>query len=113
MPKKLRFVPPKITDPPALVEISWLDAQSELDYEGSAAKAGGLVLLPTSGYHVRNGNHPEHGKFIVIAREYFHDEEGQVCVRDSTSIPQGWIKKWSRVTALTQIFPPVSEETKE
>ncbi len=111
MPKQKKFQPPKPTDPPKLVEIEWIDAQSEIDFEGPAKKAGGLVLLPTAGYHIRNGKHAHHGPFVVIAREWFRDEEnGEVYTRDTTSIPTGWIRKWSLVTGLVEIWPTRSAE---
>lgn len=103
--RKPKFRPPKVLDPPLLVEIEWIDAQSEIDYEGLAAKSGGLVLLPTAGYHVRTGTHPEHGPFIVIAREWFREEDGRVYTRDTTTIPTGWIRKWSVMNHKTQIWP--------
>lgn len=109
MARKQRFRPPKVLDPPLLVEIEWIDAQSEIDYEGLASKSGGLVLLPSAGYHVRTGSHQEHGPFVVIAREWFRDEEGKVYTRDTTTIPTGWIRKWSVANHKTQIWPPVVE----
>lgn len=112
MPRRPRFRPPVATDPPALVEIDWIDAQSEIDFEGPAKKAGGLVLLPTAGYHIRNGRHPDHGPFVVIAREWFRDEDtGQVYTRDTTSIPTGWIRRWSIVVEKRQIWPTNGNET--
>ena len=106
MPSNPKFRPPKASDPPTLVEIEWIDAQSEIDFEGPAKKAGGLVLLPTAGYHIRNGRHPQHGAFVVIAREWFRDEEnGEVYTRDTTSIPVGWIRRWSVVESLRQTWP--------
>ena len=101
-----KFHPPKVSDPPQLVEIEWIDAQSEIDYEGPAKKAGGLVLLPTAGYHVRNGKHEHHGRFVVVAREWFREEEtGAVYTRDTTTIPTGWIRKWSVVAEKRQVWP--------
>lgn len=112
-PRKSKFRPPKVTDPPTLVEILWVDAISEIDFEGPITKAGGLVLLPTAGYHVRSGSHAEHGPFIVLAREWFREEDGKVYTRDTTSIPTGWVKRWSVMNHRTQIWPPMVEETKE
>lgn len=110
MPRLRRFQPPKISDPPILVEIEWIDAQSELEFEGPAKKAGGLALLPTAGYHVRNGKHPHHGSFVVIAREWFRDEEtNEVYTRDTTTIPTGWIRKWSVMTGKRQLWPESKE----
>jgi len=107
-----KFHPPKVSDPPQLVEIEWIDAQSEIDYEGPAKKAGGLVLLPTAGYHVRNGKHEHHGRFVVVAREWFREEEtGAVYTRDTTTIPTGWIRSWKKVTALEEIWPGVEQDT--
>lgn len=106
MSRSPRFRPPKTTDPPTLVEIEWIDAQSEIDFEGPAKKSGGLVLLPTAGYHIRNGRHKEHGPFVVIAREWFRDEEnGEIYTRDTTSIPTGWIRRWSVITEMRQTWP--------
>lgn len=100
-----RFHPPKVTDPPKLVEIEWIDAQSEIEFEGPAKKSGGLILLPTAGYHVRTGRHPHHGSFVVIAREWFRDEEtNEVYSRDTTSIPTGWIRKWAEVGELRTVW---------
>ena len=110
MAKRLRFKAPKVSDPPTLVEIEWIDAQSEIDYEGPAKKSGGLALLPTAGYHVRNGRHAEHGPFVVIAREWFRSEDtDEVYTRDTTTIPTGWIRKWSVVTGMRQTWPATQE----
>jgi hypothetical protein len=111
-PRPKKFKPPKATDPPTLVEIDWIDAQSEIDFEGPGKKAGGLVLLPTAGYHIRNGRHPHHGPFVVIGREWFRDEESnEVYTRDTTSIPTGWIRKWSVVRELVTVWPTKNEES--
>jgi len=108
--KRAKFKPPKVMDPPSLVEIEWIDAVSEVESETLASKAGGLAAVPTAGYHVRTVNHSEHGAFVVIAREWYHDEDELTNVRDTTTIPTGWIKTWAVVTAKVTLWPQKSEE---
>lgn len=112
-----RFKAPSVTNPPALVVVEWIDAQSDDEYEGSADEAGALILLPNAGYHVRNGRSPEGVPFVVLAREYSISTgvqtRGQVMVRGIISVPTGWIKKWSVAEHLTQIYPTPSGTGKE
>lgn len=109
MPRKPRFTPPLPTAPPSLVSIEWIDAQAEMDYDGLAEDAGGLVLLPTAGFHVRNGKSPEGILFVVIAREYsisagklYH---GSTLARDIISIPAGWIRRWTVASSFEVLYP--------
>lgn len=90
--------------------VEWLDAVADIDSDGPAEVAGGLMLLPSVGFHVRNGTDPSGTRFVVLAREYFEDE-GVVRVRDTHTIPTGWIRKWSVTGKPTQIWPENGEET--
>ena len=99
-----KFRPPDITSPPTIVVVEWIDACQGSTDETNAAEAGGLMLLPSVGYHIRNGKDPKCGPFIVLAREH-SEAQGTTIVRDTHTIPAGWIRKWSTVTTLSQLFP--------
>lgn len=108
MPRSRKFQPPKVSDPPILVEVEWVDAVYEDAHDGPADKAGGLALLPSCGYHVRNGK-GDHGPFIVLAREWSHGDNGGLNSRHHISIPTGWITRWTVVTGKRQVWPESPE----
>jgi len=111
-PKRLRFRPPKPLENPELVQITWVDAVYDTEHDGPAREAGGLVLLPSCGYFVRLGNDPVFGRFIVLAREFSKSSTGELHSRHELTVHVDWIKSWSVVKEMKQIWPPV-EETKE
>jgi len=105
MPKLLKFRPPKVSDPPELVELYWIDAQGDTS-DVEIHKAGGLIELPSVGYYVRFVPKGPHGPYIVIAMEIVQDSESKVwSCRQHTSIPIGWITRWSIVTEKRQVWP--------
>lgn len=105
MPKLLKFRPPKVSDPPELVELYWIDAQGDTS-DVEIHKAGGLIELPSVGYYVRFVPKGPRGPYIVIAMEIVQDEESKVwSCRQHTSIPIGWITRWSIVTEKRQVWP--------
>jgi len=99
-----KFRPPKVSDPPDLVEIHWIDAQADHS-DVPINAAGGLVELPSAGYYVRHAKKGPHGPFVVIAMEVQQDSEGVWNCRDHTSIPVAWITRWSVVTEKRQVWP--------
>lgn len=105
MPRNRKFTPPAVTSPPTLVVVEWIDSATDSTDDRPAAESGGLVLLPSVGFHVRTGADRQFGKFIVLAREYT-ESQGHITVRDTHTIPTGWIRKWSAVENLTTIYPP-------
>ena len=101
--RKLR--PPKISDPPEYVEINWIDAQGDIEEDLPIDKAGGLVELPCAGYYVRHAPKGPHGPFVVIAQEVHRTSDGVWHCRSTTSIPVGWIVRWSVMTGKRQVWP--------
>ncbi len=109
MALKPRFKPPKVSDPPELVELHWIDAQGDTS-DVEIHKAGGLIELPSVGYFVRFVPKGPHGPYIVIAMEIMQDQESKVwSCRQHTSIPIGWITRWSVVTEKRQVWPALLE----
>src|SRR6185503_2760047 len=90
-----KFKPPKLSDPPDVVIITWVDAQGDIETDGPAEQAGGLVELPRVGFFVRHARSGPHGPFVVIAAEWCYAKDGSIHVRDTTSIPVGWITSWA------------------
>jgi len=104
-----KFRPPKVSDPPELVELYWIDAQGDTS-DVEIHKAGGLIELPSVGYFVRYVPKGPHGPYIVIAMEIMQDTESKVwSCRQHTSIPIGWITRWSVVTEKRQVWPALQE----
>ncbi len=99
-----KFKPPKVNDPPDLVEAHWIDAQADHD-EVSIRTAGGLIELPLVGYYVRHARKGPYGPFVVIAQEIARDDDGTWNCRDHTSVPVGWITRWAIVTEKKQVWP--------
>ena len=109
MPRLQKFRPPKVSDPPDLVELYWIDAQGDTS-DVEIHKAGGLIELPSAGYYVRFAPKGPHGPYIVIAMEVMKDPESGVwSCRQHTSIPIGWITRWSVVTGKRQVWPASPE----
>jgi hypothetical protein len=111
------FKAPKVSNPPDLVVIEWIDAQSEHEHDGPSSEAGGLVRLPAVGYHVRTGR-DENGRFIVLARE-FSVIEGVLHSRDHFSVWLDKIVSWKVAVSLeprwpvTQDSPTSTSSTKD
>lgn len=105
MPRTPKFIPPPVSTSPQLVLIEWIDAVADED-DGPVDKAGALTQLPLLGYHVRTVKNSPHGPFVVIAAEV-EESNGVWNCRSRHSIPTGWIKKWSLVRTVEQIFPPL------
>lgn len=109
MPRLQKFRPPKVSDPPDLVELRWIDAQGDTS-DVEIHKAGGLIELPSAGYYVRYAPKGPHGPYIVIAMEVMKDPESGVwSCRQHTSIPIGWITRWSVVTGKKDVWPASPE----
>src|SRR5258705_10955964 len=111
-PRKPKFRPPKVNDPPDLVFLKWIDAYGDNESDGPATQAGGLVELPRVGYYVRHAKTGPHGPFVVIAAEWNHEKDGTIHVRDHISIPVGWITSWAVIdlSEKKQTWPPMAVE---
>jgi len=112
MARRKRFKPPKVENPPCLVEIRWVDAQTDISGESEAEKAGGYFVSNRAGYYVRYSPKDPDGPFVVLAMEYSVDEDGKLIVRDHTTIPLDWIVGWAESRSpLVQVLPaPVKKE---
>lgn len=105
MARSRSFRPPKVSDPPDLVVLTWIDAQYDGETDGPARQAGGLVELPRVGYFVRHAKSGPHGPFVVIAAEWNHGTDGVLQARHTISIPVGWITSWAIITGHQRVWP--------
>jgi hypothetical protein len=106
--RRRKFQPPKVSDPPRLVVVEWVDAVHS-NGESSIGTIGGLKRLPCGGYHVRTALKGPHGPFVVIALEHDRDDEGAPTARFHLSIPTAWIVSWTEVHETRQIWPEPEE----
>lgn len=112
MARRKRFKPPKVTNPPTLVEVEWIDAQTDIMHDGPAAEAGGFFVSTRCGYYVRHSPKDENGPFVVLAMEHSPGDEkdGGVNVRDIFTLPISWVRRWSEVASQKQVYPSEQKE---
>ena len=89
--KRLRA--PKVTNPPTLYIVKWIDAAHDNDHDGPAVEAGGLATLPFVGFHVRTFNDKQHDnrRCMVLASEYSYTDAGALHSRFEMTIPLAWV----------------------
>ena len=78
-----------ILEIPPIVEVEWLDACLQYNYDGPPATAGTLISMQRVGYLLGKKKDIESGKWYLLVCSECKPEDGTI--REAMSIPWDWV----------------------